>query len=200
VTENCDPIVPGVLYTRDNTYLRMKSPSGSVRVIEFPNGQRHRFTSGSGVPGGWRLQSIYTASSLRDANGIPTSNYVKFTYTAKTATAGEVWKISDSHLRNHYVRFSVSGHVETVEMTAYAESGGVATATYALLLESRTVGTPCFDSTEDAPDDDTGVFLKSITFPLGEAWAFEYEWPVAECSETSATLTRATLRDHFARV
>jgi hypothetical protein len=103
ITTNCDAVSPGVLYTRDGTYLRM-TDSGTAKIVEFPDGQRHRFEYDSAA--GWRLNFIYGASSVLATSGEPTTNWVKFDYPASTAYTGMVdWHITDSHGREHDVFF-----------------------------------------------------------------------------------------------
>lgn len=197
ITSNCDPVVAGVFYSRDNSYLRITSFGTNSKVVEFPNGLRHRFvTTGTG----WRIDSIYTASSTFDAaTGAPSSNYVKFDYVLNTATNRTDWKITDSHGREHWIRFSgVNAQVSRVDLEAFAG----ATATYTFEYDNDvTIMKPCLDaSMEDRTKSTTAHFLKELKLPFdplepasAENWSFQYEQPSSECSDTSATMTFATL-------
>jgi YD repeat-containing protein len=179
-TNNCDKIEPGFSYTRDGSYLRLRVV-GTARIVEFPDGQRHRFVPG---PAGLRLDSIYTAASTLDASGTPTSNYVKFDYSIANQ-----WTIRDSHNREHRVVFSPHGEVQRVELAAFA----FRTATYTLTTGQHTIKRVCLDATaQDQQLDSPVYFLKSLELPSGETWSFGYELPTTACSDTSATLTSAT--------
>jgi RHS repeat-associated protein len=188
---NCDTVDSGVLYSRDNSYLRLRFVGTNVRIIEFPNGQRHRFALNTTTsPGGWRIESMYTAASTLDASGIPTTNYVKFEYIANATSGGIDWKITDSHTREHWIRRSSSGRINSMEMKAV----GGATATYTPVYQTHTIRKPCHES------DELFVtialeFLTRFDLPAASAekWSFEYELPTTACSDTSATMTRATV-------
>jgi YD repeat-containing protein len=181
-TENCDTVTRGVLFSRDGSYLRLTIVS-SVATVELPDGQKQRFVLTSK---GWRIDSIYTAASQL-VNGVPTTNYVKFSYVAN-ANQGEDWKVEDSHGRVHWVRRTASGRVTSVEVDAFAG----ATATYTFSYSDEKIYKPCFQSFERSQET-TKAFLTGLTIPSGEGWAFGYELPHDACSDTSAAMTSATL-------
>lgn len=183
VTANCDVYQPGISYTRDNSYLRLRDVAGA-RIIEFPNGQRHRFVA-TGT--GWRLESIYTVTSTFDANGSPTTNYVRF----DTTSFAPDWKISDSHGREHWIRRFSSGRVDKVELKAFNGT----TATYQLAYAAVTIKEPCRDS-ENEELNSTLDFLESLDVtevPGAQRWSFGYNQPTAGCDDLSGVLTSATL-------
>ncbi|HEY0144113.1 MAG TPA: RHS repeat-associated core domain-containing protein [Thermoanaerobaculia bacterium] len=196
VTTNCDPVVTGTRYTRDGSFLRMKEPFTTVRIIEYPNGERHRYVQYTTSTGStqWRLDYIYNTFSNADWVGVPATNYVRFEYVPN-ALGVDDWKITDSHGRTHWVRFqlSVTGTtttplVDKVELAAF--NGAV--ATYDLSYVSNSIKRPC-ENTTDTTASATVGFLSSIALPSGESWAFEYEQPTTACSNTSGTMWRATL-------
>lgn len=201
VTSDCDPVVAGVRYTRDGTYLRLVE-NGDARIVEFGDGQRHRFTYDATTLR-WRLQYIYTAHSALDANGQPTSNYVMFEYPASTThTGSNDWKITDSHGRTHYVRFQTgNSRIDKVEVAAFRRTGDLADvrATYELTYDntsSAVDGTPVSFSrpcdNSEQPAQVTARMLERIDLPEGEKYLFQYRKPQT-CDNDSATLTEVTL-------
>ncbi len=144
--------VKDVLYTRDGTYLRLKTFTSLIRELEFPDGSVRKFDLSG------RLTEI------RD----PFGNKMSVSY----ATANQ-WVITDSQNRTHRVYFrtdlpspSGGGLVDRIELAAF----GGATATYTFTYETPTIGRPC-------PHDDDGVgtgaqvaLLTAVTLPDGSAW------------------------------
>ncbi|HJQ35969.1 MAG TPA: hypothetical protein VKB93_02410 [Thermoanaerobaculia bacterium] len=131
----CDPYNPTAAYTRDGSYLRLRQAAPSVRIVEFPNGERHRFEPNNS---GWHLTFIYNAFSTFNSDGTPATNYVRFELEPQSATIGEVpytwndWKITDSHNRKHFVRFSPAPriHVTSVELAAFNDTRATYTLEY----------------------------------------------------------------------
>jgi YD repeat-containing protein len=191
VTDNCDEQKPGVYYTRDGSYLRMKTV-GNDRVIEFPNGQKHRFAFTT--TGGWRLQRIYGTSTTFKPDGDYDKNWVLFEYI------GNDIKVTDSHGRTHWVHFNpivngpFDGRLDSLQLAA---RGGLATynLVYGLDAVGGTDGTrsvvakPC-----DGNDIQTQAveLLRRVELPLGEKWEFNYQTSQTDCNSPAA-LTRVTL-------
>ena len=109
-----------VWYTRDGTYLRMKIEDG-MRVIQFPNGTRHRFAAPSG-PGPWM------PAKIEDATG---ANWVMIVYSYPAPGLLE-WKLTDSQGRDQFVTlrqypwdFSTGNRylVESVRLMAFTPPG-----------------------------------------------------------------------------
>jgi YD repeat-containing protein len=212
-TNTCDGTTTGVWYTRDGTYLRMKGDE-TAKVIEFPNGQRHRFLYDA-PSDEWRLQYIYGASSQLN-NDIPTTNWVKIDYEASTTHTGVVdWQITDSHGRDHDVFFqpTLSGVaiVDRIRVAAFPLPGNASAdhAEYNFTYDDYTIngsGNPVDGSfsaiakpCNGLPPTNASVrLLRRIDFPSGELWQFEYnDLPHDElttgCDNASGTLKQATL-------
>lgn len=204
VQYNCDPVVSGVRYTRDGTYLRLKdAPAG--KVLELPDGARHLFTYGTN---GWRLEYIYGTDSAPDANGVPTTNYARFEYQPSAVHADvEDWHITDSHGRAHDVYFQPRESlapggmiVDRLSLAAFRrpEDGtGPVRAEYNLTYDNVSsttdgpasiVAKPCGGAVENTAEM---RFLRRIDLPSGETWQFTYHQPTTGCDDSSATLIEA---------
>jgi len=198
VTTNCDPATPGVGYSRDGTYLRLKGDD-SVKVIEFPDGQRHRFAYDA-VTDEWRLQYIYSTSSSLSPTGVPTSNWVKFEYPASSVYANTVdWRITDSHGREHYVYFQAKNVVNRIEVATFrlAEDPEGVKADYHFTYDDHTtsgsgISKPC-SSLPQTPPNAAVRLLSRIDLPSGDIWQFAYNTPISGCDDFSGTMTQATL-------
>ena len=201
ITTDCDSVTTDVWYTRDGTYLRLKKVDGAM-VVEFPDGQRHRFTI-EPITNQWRLAYIYGQASL-PASGVPTTNYVKFSYTAHATEATIVnWEITDSHGRTHTVAFRKGAHVQNgiVDTIDLAAPGGTTTR-YDLIYDEYTASN---DTTADGVEATSlvnpyntspavaGNMLRRVGLPSGERWSFDYKVPVTGPDPTSGTLETATL-------
>lgn len=192
---DCDPVVAGVAYTRDGTYLRLVDAPDGAKVVEFGNGQRQLF-SASGA-----LQYIYSVSSTL-VNGVPATNYVKFEYPAGTG----YMLVTDSHGRTHRV-YSYGGGVDKLELAAFVRTGDAAdvTATYNLTYGAYTIGAdgqpvdgpsiqikePCDARPQN--NSQTINFLTRLDLPSGERYEFAYHQPLVTCDDYSAALTEMTL-------
>lgn len=211
VTSNCDPVTTGVRYTRDGTYIRMKD-SGTAKVLEYPNGVRQRYILTA--DGGYRLQYVYGTSSSLNANGEPTTNWVKYEYQASTTYPDVMdWHVTDSLGRSHYVYFQpgpgvLPDVVDKLVLSAFRldtdASNAAATATYNVTYDAYTLDAnqnpvdgapsqlrrPCFTQEQSmwAP----ARLLSRIDLPSGETWQFTYNQPT-ECDDSVGTLTEAIL-------
>lgn len=79
-------------YTRDNSYLRMRTISTTVREIDFPDGQIHKFEAQG-------LNNIYRLTEMRDRYG----NWVRVDYnpywsTVRCTDWSSAWVVTDSAL------------------------------------------------------------------------------------------------------
>jgi YD repeat-containing protein len=206
VTTNCDPKTTGVWYSRDGSYLRMKE-LGTYVLVEFPNGERHRFEKYGSTD--WRLRYIYNTFSTVNASGMPLTNWIAFDYEASsTPNVSYDWKITDSHGREHKVAFidspSVSEEldlVSTVEIEGFRGSGTdrvpvTYTLDYDLYYGTGTgLPKPCSNRSDLTT---SAALLKSVSLPSAETWTFGYDVPAntnTNCSDRalSGTLTSATL-------
>jgi RHS repeat-associated protein len=198
VTTDCDPVVTGILYTRDNSYLRMRSIGTSVRIIEFPDGRRHRFAFD--VAKGWRITHMYTAAStVTVSTGVPSNNFVAFEYKSGATTAGvDDVEISDSHNRLHKLKMAASNRIHSVELSAFPDddqlyAGVAATLTYTLTYSGDVdVATPCSNSTDPTITRKI-IVLEDMYDELGHQWSFDYHLPGSGCDDLSGTLVKSTL-------
>ena len=173
-----DPVVPGVFYTVDSSYLRMREISGGDRVVEFPSGEIHTFGADGKIK---QIAGVY-------------DNFVDLTYPD-----ADTWKLTDQHGRVQTIHFknAVSDGestkiIDKIDVTAF----GGATATYAFHYTNRAIHFPC----SDPRDPQTTISvpqLDSLTLPDGSSYAFTYT-SYGSCEEgtlESVTLpTRGTIR------
>lgn len=206
-TINCEAEVAGVQYTRDGSYLRMKDDGTAAKIIEFPDGQRHRFVNeGTDTEPLWRLQFMYTAGSALDAAGTPQKPFVSFSYPSTTSSN---YTVTDSTGRTHTVSFQAHPtftNYHVVSHISLAAFSGTAdyNFTYDGVSPSSTEATktllakPCGISS----GENTSVnLLTRVDLPLGEKFVFEYYAPVftstgepgCSAAKQSGTLTKAVL-------
>ena len=152
-----EPVVSGVEYTRDGSYLRLRTINASTRAVDFPDGTIQTF---AGVGNHrWRL------SRMEDRSG----NWVNVSYTLSN---GEVtaWSIQDQHNRTQTVNFIPASQygrvVESVVLTAF----GGATATYAFNYVSLSIPPAC-PHNDPAIDDYTVPLLTSVELPDGSSYS-----------------------------
>ncbi|HEX6101308.1 MAG TPA: hypothetical protein VF432_33640 [Thermoanaerobaculia bacterium] len=187
-TTSCDAVDPNTFYSRDGSYLRLVT-EGSEKIVEFPDGQRHRFAAdGSGSE--YRITSMETASS--------TLNKVQFTYEENIPAGTRAWIVTDNHGRSHRVNFRSADTgpnngpffiVSSVELEGF---GGVpATWTFGYGLNGSNTYTAIGRPTDSGADPDfhTNVwFLSSILLPEGESYAFQYHAPPGADDESGVLL------------
>lgn len=200
----CDCVVPGIWYTRDGTYIRLRD-LGGYKLLEFANGERHLFSSSGNSH---TLTYIYGASSQLGADGItPVTNYVRFTAQTRSTPNGDVTDsiILDSHGRRHEILYQrESGGLFAVDKIRVAAPGGGTTQTYAdynltyndyTIVSGQPVDGPLIDIMKPCNGDGevnyATRFLTRFDMPHGEKWLFRYENP-NQC-EGAGTLRRATL-------
>jgi YD repeat-containing protein len=198
-----EPAADNVYYTRDGTYLRLKTAPDGAKVVEFGDGQRQRFKATGSK---WDLEYIYSTASTLNSSGVPTTNFVRFQYVANAQDLLSTdWLITDSHGRSHRVYFRGS-RIDKVEVAAFKldSDTGAVSATYNLAYGAYTTsangdvvdgpGTkirmPC-DSWLPTMDVN---FLRALLLPSGEEYLFSYnEQTTAFCDDQTATLTQVTL-------
>lgn len=120
-----------VLYSRDNSYLRLNVASASAPTIEFPNGDKHIFSGNASA--GWRA----TRWEDRFGNGLNISY------------GTNVWNLSDSHGRQHVINFaSQSGgrgtHVSSIKVAAFGANSN--DATYSFNYDPTSIRRTCLDT------------------------------------------------------
>ena len=178
---------PGVFYTRDNSYLRLRLVGGRAE-IDFPDGTTHGFGSD------------HRLAWMKDAF----DNQLTVTRTPT------LWTLDDGH-RQHRIRFA-SFHVDgelrdlvtRVELAAF---GGGAPATYALTYQMQAVDRPDpYDPQSGTPNlpalppAATVPILTKVTLPDGATYAMPRSRhnvhcpsdPQAACFDTG-TIRRMTL-------
>lgn len=143
-----EAVTPGVFYTRDGTYLRLKVVSSSVVTLEFPDGNRHTFDKMSAVE--------HWLTRMEDTFG----NFMAVSYPA--GAASNEWLVSDSTGRSH--RFELIDRmldqravkfVSKVELAAFGDTKATYTFTYQYAELDRPV----------PHDPFTGLPIRSV-FPL----------------------------------
>jgi YD repeat-containing protein len=153
----------GVLYTRDRSFLRMKLVSDSVRTIEFPDGSIHTFERPA-CGGGWWLPTRMTDGY--------SGNWLQIAYEAEMDREAYRWILTDSHGRQHVVRFKRAAWdkagphyvVDWIKLQTF--NGG--DAVYNFTYDQRTVNRPksrehCYDFVTETP---IVQFLAGITLPV----------------------------------
>lgn len=197
ITASCDPATDGVWYTRDGSYLRLKTGGTNVQIVEFPSGERHRFEYDT-VEEIWRLKSIYSAASKLTNGKMKPGVY--FSHTTGTTIISDLpktydasWTITDSHDRTHTVNFDPPtelkgfARVSSVELQPFG--GGSAKTTYSFQYATKVeLPHPCVDQ----PHTSKVSLLTGITLPTAETWTFSYHQP-ASCDDKNGLLMSATL-------
>jgi hypothetical protein len=188
----------GVLYSRDNTYLRL-SDGGAGKILELPDGTIREFESYTDTipnttcetpPCGsytrWRLTTI------RDRFG----NHIDIDYS----TAGQ-WKITDHYGRLTVVHFAAHAsdvdaeYLQQVSSVEVPKQGG-GTTSYTFSYEG--VDDPNNPQDKwvktgacDVPHPDTPVgyrlpLLKSLTLPDSTVYTFTYTGPIGDTLDSVA--------------
>ena len=192
-----------VSYTRDGTYLRMKVVSPTVRVIEFPDGQKQRYEDFAATDT-WALTHIYNGFSTMGPSSVPSTSYVRFTYPASTTYSGvNDTIIEDSIGRTHSIRFKpkigVTGTTRVASVDLAAFGGTRATYTFDY-MKNATGGEDIVlmkpyrssDSGTSGSNTATVSFLEKLTLPNGETFRFSYLIPTV-ADDASGTLQEMIL-------
>ncbi len=200
---------PGVYYTRDSTYLRLKFGSSvqgfATATVEMPNGMVHRFAyrgwqspSGKNEPK-WRLTKIED----------PFGNWVAIDYDHATE-----WVVTDSTGRGaQHVYFVADPQLDAVVSQLQVQTVGGSAPLYNFLYANQDVNPGTLDTDRDPaetlslpflerlqlPDgasfgttilpgtatDASGGIIQQLTLPYGGSidWTYQtYNLPVAGCS------------------
>ncbi|HEX6898758.1 MAG TPA: hypothetical protein VF789_03550 [Thermoanaerobaculia bacterium] len=143
-------------YTRDGTYLRLRTVSAAEMRVEHPDGTWRVFAAAGGA---WRLARLASPSGL----GVDVSY----------AADGTAWTLADSHGRTHTVTFASDGIgktprlVDRVELAAFGGARAVWDFTYANVAVPR-------DCADPRGGTETVALLTSITDPMGAVQTFDY--------------------------
>lgn len=153
-----DPVVPGVFFSRDGTYLRL-SDSGGGKVVRYPNGRSLEFGPHLGA---WRL------TRMEDRHGVG----VGIAYAAD----GNEWTLTDDTGRQHFVRFAPDPTgtyprlLASVELAAFKGETAIYTFTYT----SATLSRPAADEAPTTPATVTVPLLSQVLLPDGTHYAMAY--------------------------
>ena len=145
-----------VRYTRDGTYLRLRTVSGSEMRVEQPDGTWRVFSPAGGE---WRLARLASPSGLG----------VDVAYAAD----GSSWTLTDAHGRVQTVSFTAdpTGQyprlVDRVELAAFGGARAVWDFTYTTAAVPR-------DCADARGGSETVPLLASVTDPVGQVQTFEY--------------------------
>ena len=149
---------PNVHYTRDNSFLRLKT-AGARKILELPNGSKHYFDDvGSGIE--------FRLTRVEDAFG----NWLDVVYSID-AMGDEVWDLRDSTGREHRVRLafgSMGWQVEEIELAAF----GGRTATYDFVYEETAIERDCRDTDPATSSSVVVPLLVEVRLPEGGYWDF----------------------------
>jgi YD repeat-containing protein len=186
---SCELEVSGVLYTRDGTYLRMKDDGAAAKIIEFPDGQRHRFQNdGTDAEPRWRLKRMYTGP--RPGSTTP-ENRVELEYDDVAKTCA----VTDSaSARRHVIYFRSHPALTTYQVVDRIELASFAgPATYQFTYYDGPLARPCGTL---SPTSIPVSLLTGLTLPGGERYEFGYNQPTDNLCTShaqSGTLSKAVL-------
>lgn len=180
------------LYTRDGSYLRMRSISRDVKEIDFPDGRAYRFTFtalgvfGGGIQMKWALTAITNQFSR---------NLVAISYQYLADSNLLQWTVTDSQGRTQYVQFEQDpsgfyplGRVHAVLLTA-PQSSSLQTAQWTFNYVPASF-VRCRDTfIQDIGKPLNGPQLVSIDLPDGTSYSFGYR-TTGGCDEGSGLLSR----------
>ena len=185
-----------VVYSRDGSYLRLKAFTSTVRILELPDGQKHRFEQNA-ADGKWYLTHIYNGFSSLDANSIPLTNYVAFEYPANAVDpAVKDTVIRDSTGRSHAIRFkSIAGkaRIASAELAKF-RGGTPAVYTFEYVKDAYGSEAIVLPKPVSATGEGTATvaLLSKVLLPNGESFSFAYYIPATADAE-SGTMVQMVL-------
>ncbi len=156
-----DPYEPDVMYTRDNSYLRMKitardSDGNPIeRTVEAPTGVSYVFSLSSE---GWRL------SRVQDRSG----NWVSIDYSQ-----ADRWTITDATGRQHTVLFQTrSSGMRVIDQVRLASFGSTV-GTFDFQYTDTTIAEHCYDDDNETSSQRNVSLLSRIVLPDGGMFIME---------------------------
>ncbi len=153
-----EPVVTGVKYTRDGSYLRFRFVDANTRAVDFPDGTIQTFSHwGNHL---WRLARI------EDRFG----NWVTVTYTFDANGNMKTWSIQDQHARTQTVNFIAASYYGRVVGSVVLTAFGGATATYTFNYVSLNIPSPC-PNTDPQTASYQVPLLASVDLPDGSSYA-----------------------------
>ncbi len=146
-----EPVVSGVSYTRDGSYLRLKEV-GNRRQVETPDGRLYDFSAQG---------AAYRLDKIQDRFG----NFLRITYNSPL-----FWTLSDSLGRQHNLYFGYrtfdGESLPMLERVRLAAFGGT-WANYYLSYQQASVERPCpWDDPTGAPEASVPL-LTGVSLPDG---------------------------------
>ncbi len=155
-----EPETPGIAYTRDGSYLRLKLTSPVSATVEFPNGIKHTFGKMDAIEQ-WLTR-------MEDAFG----NSMTVSYPAGAASSE--WLVSDSTGRSHRVLLvekrldqRLVKFVSSVELAAFGDT----VATYSFSYQSAELDRPVpHDPLTGYPIRNFFPLLTRVGQPDGSYW------------------------------
>ncbi|MES1243845.1 MAG: RHS repeat-associated core domain-containing protein [Acidobacteriota bacterium] len=153
-----EPVVNGVEYTRDGSYLRLRTVNANTRAVDFPAGMTQTFTGVGNHR--WRL------SRIEDRFG----NWVNVSYTLNGSGEVTAWTIQDQHGRVQTVNFIPASHYGRVVGSVVLTAFGGATATYTFNYVSLNIPPAC-PHNDPVIDGYLVPFLSSVELPDGSSYS-----------------------------
>lgn len=151
---SADPTSTTHGYTRDGSYLRLKTLVSGERQVESPNGTIRIFRTDG------RLRRITD----------PFGNYVDFTYAADNSK----WEMTDQHGRLQTIHLrttadAANGHVASLILDGFGTTTATYTLTYAVTSIERSYRDTAANSTTVSVP-----LLTRVDLPDGSAWSLAY--------------------------
>jgi RHS repeat-associated protein len=155
--ETCSP---GVCYTRDGSYLRLKNGSGETRVVEMPDGNRHTFEP-------WGNPIRYRLTEIRDVYG----NRLEIDYGTADQWNLKEWDAAGVQVRTHQMLLTTLGGFDWLAnhqmvLEARLAAFGGAQAVYKFDYLSYSIPRPLLhENGTGLPNPVALPFLVDITLP-----------------------------------
>jgi YD repeat-containing protein len=172
----------------DRPQLRMVMPDGieTIRDIEFPNGEIHRYER-TAISGGVPSAPIWRLTSIRDRKSESSPNKVTIAYLPLGSEPKTSWQITDTVGRTHEIQFAYYADMQkgnnlgqqatSVQLSGYSQP-------YTLDLKRSADLSGCaFNGSADI------AFLKKLTQPDGTAYSFG---PTGNCHGWLSSFTLPT--------
>lgn len=179
-----------VVYSRDGSYLRLTAFSSTVRILELPDGQKHRFEQNA-ADSKWYLTHIYNGFSSLDANSAPLTNYVAFDYPANATDATvKDTVIRDSTGRSHAIRFKSIASKARIASAELAKFRGGTPAVYTFEYQKDAYGSEAIVLPKPVSASGEGTatvaLLSKVLLPNGESFSFSYFVPATADPKSGA--------------
>jgi RHS repeat-associated protein len=153
-----EPLDANAQYTRDGSYLRLRTVNATTRAVDFPDGTTQTFVSS-----GFHEWSL---SRMEDRFG----NQITISRVFDNGGNLTAWKIADPHGRTQTVNFIAGAHYGRVVGSVVLTAFGGAAATYTFNYVSLNIPPAC-------PHNDPAIggyqvpFLTSVGLPDGSSYS-----------------------------